>query len=53
MNVEKALAKGLTFCSLNDTIAEVLDWRKTQDFEMKAGISGERERQLLEKYSLR
>ncbi len=48
MNVDKALAKNLTFCRLNDTITEVLNWRKTQDFEMRAGISDEREKELLE-----
>ncbi|CAN5289508.1 hypothetical protein BH20ACI1_BH20ACI1_24510 [soil metagenome] len=47
MNVYKALAKGLKFRPLNDTITETFNWRKTQDFEMKAGISDEREKQLL------
>ncbi len=50
MNVDKALTKGLKLRPLNDTITEILNWRKTQDFEMKAGISDEREKQLLENY---
>lgn len=49
MNVDKALAKGLKFLSLSDTTLETLKWRKAQDFEMRAGISGEREKELLEK----
>ncbi|MEO8073408.1 MAG: NAD-dependent dehydratase, partial [Acidobacteriota bacterium] len=53
MNVDKALAKGLKFCPLNDTITETLNWRKTQDFEMKAGISDEREKELLKQMSSR
>ena len=50
MNVDKALAKGLKFRPLSDTILDVLNWRKAQNFEMKAGISVEREHELLEKY---
>ena len=50
MNVDKALAKGLEFRSLNETIIDVLNWREKQDFEMKAGISTEREKELLEKW---
>ncbi len=53
MNVDKALAKGLKIRPLNNTIAEVLNWRKNQDFEIKAGISDERERQLLKQMSSR
>ncbi|MGI9054526.1 MAG: NAD-dependent epimerase/dehydratase family protein [Pyrinomonadaceae bacterium] len=49
MNVNKALSKGLTFRPLQETVRDVLDWRKTQDFEMRAGISAEREKELLEK----
>lgn len=47
MNVDKALAKGLKFRPLSDTVLGVLNWRKIQNFEMKAGISAERERKLL------
>ena len=49
MNVDKALAKGLKFRPLSDTITGALNWRKDQDFEMKAGISTERETELLNK----
>ncbi|MDQ3636323.1 MAG: NAD-dependent epimerase/dehydratase family protein [Acidobacteriota bacterium] len=49
-NVDKALAKGLKIRALSETIRETLDWRKTQDEEMKAGISAEREKKLLEKW---
>ena len=48
MNIDKALAKDLKFRPLNDTITETLNWRKNRDFEMKAGISVEREKELLE-----
>ncbi|MDQ4121508.1 MAG: NAD-dependent epimerase/dehydratase family protein [Acidobacteriota bacterium] len=51
-NVDKALAAGLEFRPLNDTIQDVLSWRKENlgTDEMKAGISRERERELLEKW---
>ncbi len=50
MNVDQALAKGLKFRPLSDTILDVLNWRKMQNFEMRAGISAEREAELLDKY---
>lgn len=49
MNVDKALSKNLKFRALRDTILDVLSWRKSQNFEMKAGISAEREKELLDK----
>ncbi|MGI8495081.1 MAG: NAD-dependent epimerase/dehydratase family protein, partial [Pyrinomonadaceae bacterium] len=49
MNVDKALAKGLKLRPLRETILDVLNWREKQDFELKAGISTEREKYLLEK----
>lgn len=49
MNVDRALAKGLKFRPFSDTILDVLNWRKALDFELKAGISAERERELLRK----
>ncbi len=49
MNVDKALEKGLKFRPLSDTILETFNWRKSQDFEMKAGISAERETELAAK----
>jgi 2'-hydroxyisoflavone reductase len=50
-NVDKALAKGLKFRPLSDTIRETLDWRRTKTDELKAGISAEREAELLRKWS--
>ncbi len=49
-NVNRALAKGLKIRPLSETIQDTLDWRKTVDEEMKAGISVEREKKLLEKW---
>lgn len=49
MNVDKALENGLTFRPLSETISKVKNWREKQNFEMKAGISREREKELLEK----
>lgn len=47
-NTDKALVKGLTFRPLHQTINGVLKWRKNVKDELKAGISFERERELLE-----
>jgi len=49
-NVDKALAKGLKFRPFGDTIRETIDWRKTKTDELKAGISAEREAELLRKW---
>ena len=49
MNVDKALTNDLKFTPLRETILDVYNWRKTQNFEMKAGISAEREEELLKK----
>ncbi|MEP6900692.1 MAG: NAD-dependent epimerase/dehydratase family protein [Actinomycetota bacterium] len=49
-NIDKALTKGLKLRSLPDTIRETLNWRQTKKDEMKAGISAEREAELLEKW---
>ena len=49
MNVDKALSKNLKFRPLVETILDVFKWRKNQAFEMRAGISAEKEKQLLEK----
>jgi 2'-hydroxyisoflavone reductase len=51
-NVDKAVNSGLTFRPLQDTIQDVLAWCR-ENFgtdEMKAGISRERERELLCKW---
>ncbi|HSK72871.1 MAG TPA: NAD-dependent epimerase/dehydratase family protein [Pyrinomonadaceae bacterium] len=49
-NVDKALEKGLSFRPLSETIRETLNWRKTKTDEMKAGISAEKEKELLRKW---
>lgn len=49
-NVDKALAKNLTFRPFDETIKDILNWRKTINDELKAGISAEREVELLEKW---
>ncbi|MDQ3179446.1 MAG: NAD-dependent epimerase/dehydratase family protein [Acidobacteriota bacterium] len=49
-NVDKALAKGLKFRPLSDTIRETINWRKTKTDELKAGISAERETELLRRW---
>ena len=50
VNVDKALTKDLNFRPLGETIKDTLNWRKTVDSELKAGISRERERELLGKW---
>jgi len=52
-NVDKALASGLEFRPLSETIRATLNWRETIDDELKAGISAEREAELLEKWRAR
>ncbi|NNE98158.1 MAG: NAD-dependent dehydratase [Pyrinomonadaceae bacterium] len=49
-NVDAALAKGLKIRDLKETIADTLKWRVTIPEEMKAGISIEREKELLTKW---
>ncbi len=49
MNVDKALEKDLKFRPLKETILDLRSWREKQNFEMKAGISLKREKELLEK----
>ncbi|MGM0878160.1 MAG: SDR family oxidoreductase [Bacillota bacterium] len=49
INIEKAVNTGLSFRPLEDTIYDVYQWEKArQDTERKAGISREREQELLE-----
>jgi 2'-hydroxyisoflavone reductase len=48
-NIDKALAEGLDFRPLEETIRATLNWRKSVADELKAGISAEREAELLEK----
>ena len=49
-NVDRALAKGLEFRPLRETILETLAWRKNVKDDLKAGISPEREAALLKKW---
>ena len=49
-NVDSALDKGLTIRPLSDTIRDTLNWRKTRDEDMRAGITEERETVLLKKW---
>ena len=49
-NVDKAIAEGLEFRPISETVLEILNWRKSVKDELKAGISAEREAGLLEKW---
>ncbi len=49
-NVDNALEKGLKIRPLGETIKDTLDWRGTLDEDMKAGITAERETELLKKW---
>lgn len=48
--IDKALARGLKFRSLSDTIQVTLEWEKTRpdDLERRAGMAADREAELLE-----
>lgn len=48
-NVDRARANGLTFRPLRETVLATLNWRKSVEGDLKAGISAERETELLEK----
>lgn len=51
ISVESAVKEGLTFRSLEDTVTDVYGWMKEmENRELKAGISKEREKVLLEKW---
>lgn len=50
VNIDNALEKGLSFHALDDTIRTTLNWRNSIKDEMKAGISAERESELLKKW---
>jgi 2'-hydroxyisoflavone reductase len=49
-NIDRALAKGLKFRPLRETIRATLNWRKTKPDGLKAGLSADREKELLEKW---
>ncbi len=48
-NVDRALEKGLKFRAFDETIRATLNWRKNIEDPLKAGISAEKEKELLEK----
>ena len=50
-SIEAALAEGLTFRPLDDTVKSTLDFWATQDRAIKVGISAEREAEILQKLS--
>ena len=52
VSVEKAIADGLTFRSLAQTIQETLDWAKSRpsDYQWRTGLTPEREQELLQKW---
>ena len=51
INCEKALAAGLAFRLLRDTVADTLVWHRTnQTNELKAGINRDKEREVLRKW---
>lgn len=50
-NIDRALAKGLVFRPLAETIRDTFEWRRKQEFELRAGISAEREKELLDKWN--
>jgi 2'-hydroxyisoflavone reductase len=49
-NIDKALEKGIKFRRLRDTILDILEWRKSFNTDLKAGISAEREKELLRRW---
>lgn len=52
-NISKAIDTGLSFRPLTETIADTLGWSRSrpQDYKLRAGISADRERELLEEWS--
>lgn len=48
-SIDAALAEGLTFRPISDTIQQILDWQATlpADHQLKMGFSAEREQELL------
>lgn len=52
INCDKAVAAGLTFRSLNDSVRDILAWRAVDPAagELKAGIDADREKRLLRKW---
>lgn len=54
ISIEKAVGAGLTFRPLEETIRDVYDWEKNREpSDLKAGISREKEKKLLQKWSMK
>lgn len=53
VNINKALEKGLSFQNLDNTIRTTFNWRNSVKDKLKAGISAERENELLKKWHKR
>jgi 2'-hydroxyisoflavone reductase len=53
IDISKAVQKGLEFTPLEETIQDTLNWVKTRpaDYKWRAGLTSERERELLNKLS--
>jgi len=49
-NIGQALAAGLTLTPLETTVWDTFDWRRKQDHPLRAGITREREAELLKKW---
>lgn len=49
-NIDKALKKNLKLRPIQDTVLETLNWRKTQNDALKAGLSVEKENELIRKW---
>lgn len=55
VNCSKAIADGLTYRPLEDTVRDLLAWAATRpsDYQMRAGLSPEKEAEVLEKWRTR
>ncbi|MEH7010896.1 NAD-dependent epimerase/dehydratase family protein [Neobacillus niacini] len=54
VNIKKAIASGLTFRPLEESLAEIYDWEKQRNLaedEWKSGMLADREKELLELWS--
>lgn len=51
ISIKSAVSEGLTFRRIEETVTDVYEWMEsTEEWELKAGISGEREKKLLERW---
>jgi 2'-hydroxyisoflavone reductase len=51
VNIDKALDTGLNIRPIDETVKDTFEWRHGESFPMRAGISPEREAELLRKWS--